>query len=90
MGLSKLREHGIVKLMLIFCKDGFERSDNESILYLKKEGKVDFLVVCFYVDNMIYFGSNEHLLAHIKSFMMKKFDLTYLGLLQYFLELEVK
>lgn len=39
---------------------------------------------------MLYFGSNEHLLANFKSTMMKKFEMTNLELLQYFLGLEVQ
>lgn len=77
-------------MAVFFHENGFERSGNEPTIYLKKEGKIDFLFICLYVDYMLYFGSNEHLLANFKSTMMKKFEMTNLELLQYFLGLEVQ
>lgn len=57
---------------------------------MKKNGKNEFLVVCLYVDDMIYMGSSESIIAEFKSCMMKKFEMINLGLLHYFLGLEVK
>ncbi|XP_047270513.1 uncharacterized mitochondrial protein AtMg00810-like [Capsicum annuum] len=65
-------------------------SKNEPTFYVKKQGKTDFLMMCLYVDDMIYMGSCESLVAEFKSFMIKKFEMTDLGLLQYFLGLEIK
>ncbi|KAJ8774045.1 hypothetical protein K2173_009476 [Erythroxylum novogranatense] len=39
---------------------------------------------------MIYMGSNELIIAKFKTCMMKKFEMTDLGLLHYFLGFEVK
>lgn len=50
----------------------------------------DFLVVCLYVDDMIYTGSCKTLAAEFKSCMMKEFEMSYLGIMQYFLGLQVK
>lgn len=47
-------------------------------------------MICLYVDDMIYTGSCESLVAEFKSSMMTNFEMTNLGLLQYFLGLEVK
>ena len=71
-------------------ENGFERSENEPTLYFKKQGKSDFLVVCLYVDDMIYMGSCESIVTDFKSCMTRKFEMTDLGLLHYFLGLEVK
>lgn len=90
MGLSKLHRAWYTKIEIYFHENRFEKSDNELALYLKKEGKVDILVICLYVDDMIYFESSEHLLIDFKFFMMQKFGMTYLDFLQYFLRLEVK
>lgn len=53
------------KIDSYFQENGFERSNYEPTLYIKSEGE-DFLVVCFYVDDMIYIGSNEFLLLNLK------------------------
>lgn len=72
-----------------FLENGFERSPNEPTLYVKKRGNSDFLVVCLYVDDMIYMDSNEAIVEEFKSCMMSKFEMTDLGLLHYFLGLEI-
>ncbi|XP_033509303.2 secreted RxLR effector protein 161-like [Nicotiana tomentosiformis] len=59
-------------------------------MYVKKQGTSDFLVVYLYVDDMIYKGSCETLVAEFKSCMMKEFEMSDLGTLQYFLGLQVK
>lgn len=56
---------------------------------MKKHDNGDFLVVCIYVDDMIYLGSSETLIAEFKSCMMGEFEMSDLGKLQYFLGLEV-
>lgn len=64
------------------------RSENEPTLYLKKEGS-DFLMICLYVDDIIYMGSSSALINKFKAGMMKMFEMTDLGKLHYFLGLEV-
>lgn len=49
-----------------------------------------FIIVCLYVDDIIYFSSSQKLLNEFKASMMKQFEMTDLGLLQYFLGLEVR
>lgn len=39
----------------------------------------DILVVCLYVDDMIYMGSFETFVAEFKSCMMKQFEISDLG-----------
>ena len=88
-GLKQAPRAWYSKIDAYFQQDGFERSDNEPTLYLKKQG-TEFLVVCLYVDDMIYLGSSKSILAEFKASMMKNFEMTNLGLLHYFLGLEVK
>ena len=57
---------------------------------MRQEGNNDFLVVCLYVDDIIYMGSSHSIVAKFKSSMMSRFEMTYLSLLHYFLGLEVK
>ena len=44
------------KVDFYFKENGFE-SKNKATLYMKKKSDVDFLVVCLYVDDMIFMGS---------------------------------
>lgn len=57
---------------------------------MKKRGNGDFLVVCLYVDDIIYMGSCESIVAKFKNCMMSKFEMSDLGMLHYFLGLEIK
>ena len=54
------------------------------------KNEADFIIVCLYVDDLIYFGSNHHLLADFKHSMMRNFEMTDLGILKYFLGMQVK
>ena len=66
--------------------NGFSRSSNEPTLYVKTEqGKI--LMACLYVDDMIYTGNL--MLEDSRTVMKKEFEMTNLGLMKYFLGLEV-
>ncbi|KAL3506653.1 hypothetical protein ACH5RR_032035 [Cinchona calisaya] len=71
-----------------FRKNGFERSKNEPTMYVKK-CQHDLLIVCLYVDGMIYMGSSYSFICEFRSCMMTKIEMTDLGLLPYFLGIEV-
>ncbi|KAG6433701.1 hypothetical protein SASPL_105316 [Salvia splendens] len=71
-------------------QDGFERSANEPTLYAKKGNNGSLLLVCVYVDDIIYMGSSNSLVTEFKESMMNMFEMTDLGLLNYFLGLEIK
>ena len=88
-GLKQAPRAWYSKIDLFFQDSGFARSDNEPTLYLKKQGNAEFLVVCLYVDDIIYFGSLKSLVDDFKSCMMRKFEMIDLGMLRYFLGLEV-
>ncbi|KAK9101268.1 hypothetical protein Scep_024698 [Stephania cephalantha] len=70
-------------------KNGYTRSENEPTLYVKKEGKSDLIIICLYVDDIIYTSSSSSLLNKFKSQMMHEFEMSDMGLLHYFLGLEV-
>lgn len=78
---SKIDDHLIQR--------GFERSSCEPTLYKKKEGD-SVLLVCLYVDDVIYMWSRKSMVDEFKQRLMNTFEMSDLGLLQYFLGLEVK
>ena len=57
---------------------------------MKKQGDNDFLVVCLYVDDIIYMVSSSSVVGEFKSSMLSRFEMTDMGLLHYFLGLKVK
>ncbi|XP_057785127.1 uncharacterized mitochondrial protein AtMg00810-like [Salvia miltiorrhiza] len=57
---------------------------------MKKGGNNGLLLVCVYVDDIIYMGSSHSLITEFKESMMNMFEMTDLGLLHYFLGLEIK
>ncbi|KAL0558837.1 hypothetical protein IC582_003419 [Cucumis melo] len=88
-GLKQAPRAWYSKIDEYFQQNGFKRSANEPTLYVKKGGKNDFIIVCLYVDDIIYTSSSKSLVAEFKSHMKNKFEMTDLGLLHFFLGLEV-
>ncbi|XP_039135777.1 uncharacterized mitochondrial protein AtMg00810-like [Dioscorea cayenensis subsp. rotundata] len=68
---------------------GFQRSKNEPIVYMQVSKNLDILLLCLYVDDIIFMGSSMAMVNKFRESMMNTFDMTDLGLLQYFLGLEV-
>ena len=67
--------------------NGFNRSNNEPTLYVKIDQQGKMSIVCLYVDDMIYVGDLV-LEEFMSEFMKKEFEID-LGLMKYFLGLEV-
>ena len=58
-------------------------------LYVKTEKGGNILIICLYVDDLIFTGNNEEMFEFFKKSMMKEFEMTDLGLMRYFLGVEV-
>lgn len=76
------------KIGTFLRQNGSERSENELTFYVKKHGK-SILIVCLYVDYINHMSSSFFLIDEFKAYMKNKFEMTNLGLLHYFLCLEV-
>ena len=63
---------------------GFRRSENEATLYLKQNEDGLKLVVSLYVDDMLVTGSNVRLLVEFKMEMQDVFEMSDLGIMNYF------
>jgi len=68
---------------------GFQKSLSEAILYVKKIND-DVLVISLYVDDLIVTGSNIQQVEEFKQKMMQFFEMTDLGLISFFLGMEIK
>ncbi|GAB2282289.1 hypothetical protein Dimus_039534 [Dionaea muscipula] len=67
----------------------FVRCPHEYALYVKKE-KGSLLLVCVYVDDIIFTGDDERILAGIKKLMKQHFEMTDLGYMSYYLGISVQ
>eukprot|EP00253_Pinus_taeda_P029795 PITA_29795 len=66
----------------------FDKCEGEPTVYIKeKDGKI--LIVVLYVDDVIFIGNDDYLIKSFKSAMKEEFEMTDMGLLRYFLGIEV-
>jgi hypothetical protein len=68
---------------------GFTKCDTEHALYTRRSRR-GLLIVGVYVDDLIVTGESEDDAAEFKREMMKKFKMSDLGLLSYYLGVEVE
>lgn len=66
------------------------RSQNEHTLYKKIEGNDRILLVWIYVYDIVYLISSQTLVENFRHDMKKTFEMSDLGLLNYFLGLEMR
>jgi hypothetical protein len=68
---------------------GFQKSLSELTLYVKKIDD-DVLIVSLYVDDLLVTGSNLQQIERFKQDMMQAFEMSDLGLMSFFLGMEIK
>lgn len=47
------------------------------------------MIVCLYVDDLIYTKNDKELFDNFKHSMMEEFEMTDLGMMHYFLDIEI-
>ncbi|KAA0054728.1 Retrovirus-related Pol polyprotein from transposon TNT 1-94 [Cucumis melo var. makuwa] len=67
----------------------FQKCPYEHTLFVKLGGDGKMLIVCLYVDDLIYTGNDVAMFEKFKQSMMFKFDMSDLGKMHYFLGFEV-
>nr|GEU56685.1 retrovirus-related Pol polyprotein from transposon TNT 1-94 [Tanacetum cinerariifolium] len=68
----------------------FRRSSGELTLYMKQFNSKEGLIISFYVGDLLVIGSNDYLVKEFKKQMESKFDMSDMGLISYFLGMEIK
>eukprot|EP00253_Pinus_taeda_P028689 PITA_28689 len=69
-------------------ENGFDKCEGEPTVYIKEnDGKI--LIVVLYVDDIIFTGNDVCLIENFKTVMKEEFEMTDMGLLRYFLGIEV-
>ncbi|CAL5391936.1 unnamed protein product [Camellia sinensis] len=72
-----------------FNEKGFQISKSEPTLYIKRQGTAGIVIVSLYVDDLVFTGNDEKLIEDFKREMMKKYEMSDLGLLHHFLGIEI-
>jgi hypothetical protein len=71
-------------------QNGFIKCLYEHSVYMKTDDKGDFLILCLYMDDLLFIGSSEKMFVEFKQSMFKEFEMIDIGLMSYFLGIEVK
>ena len=72
-----------------FCISyGFDHCHSDPTVYTHKQG-IDLLILVLFVDDLIFAGSFSSMIQSIQQALMGQFDMIDLGLLHYFLGLQV-
>lgn len=87
-GLKQAPRAWFSRIESYFKREGFQKSNYDHALFLKKNGD-KLLLVSLYVDDLLYAGSDEHMCTEFKLSMQKEFEMTDLGKMKFFLGVEV-
>lgn len=88
-GLRQAPRAWYAKLNACLEKLGFKRCPSEHAVYTKKNGGEN-LIVAVYVDDLLVTGSSVAIIEDFKNQMNQAFEMTDMGLLSYYLGIEVK
>ena len=88
-GLKQAPRAWFSRIEEYFGKEGFEKSENEETLFIKRNKQGNILIVSVYVDDLIYTGDDLLMMREFKMSMEREFDMSDLGKMRYFLGIEV-
>jgi hypothetical protein len=86
-GLKQAPQDWYAKMDSFLISTGFSRCHSDPNVYTKKVG-IHIIIFVLYVDDLILTGSDSKLLNHVKTSRKKKFEMTNLGFMHYFLGLQ--
>jgi hypothetical protein len=87
-GLKQAPRAWYAKMENFLIDTRFSRCHSDPNVYTKKVGS-HLITLVLYVDDLILTGSDSKLLNHVKTSLKKKFEMTDVGFLHYFLGLQV-
>eukprot|EP00253_Pinus_taeda_P005010 PITA_05010 len=87
-GLKQAPRAWYAKMDNFLLESGFSRCHSDNTVYTKTVEN-SLIILVLYVDDLILTGSDPILINHVKSSLKKKFEMTDLGHLHYFLGLQV-
>jgi hypothetical protein len=71
-------------------QNGFTKCPYMHVVYMKKSHWGEFLIICLYVDDLLYTGNSSEMFKEFKQSMFREFEITDNGLMSHFLGIEVK
>eukprot|EP00253_Pinus_taeda_P029599 PITA_29599 len=87
-GLKQVPRAWYSRIDFYLLENEFDKCEGEPTIYIKeKDGKL--LIVVLYVDDVIFTGNDNYLIENFKAFMKEEFETIDMGLLRYFLGIEV-
>ncbi|BBG98549.1 ADP glucose pyrophosphorylase large subunit 1 [Prunus dulcis] len=89
-GLKQAPRAWYSRIDAYFAKEGFQKCPYEHTLFTKIGADGKILIVCLYVDDLIYTGNDMTMFDVFKKSMMAEFEMSDLGLMYYFLGIEVE
>ena len=89
-GLKQAPRAWYTRVDLYFQENGFLKCPYEPALYIKSNAKGDMLIVCLYVDDLIFTGNNPSMFDEFRKDMNSNFEMTDMGLMSFFLGLEIE
>lgn len=88
-GLKQSSRAWYSRIEAYFLKFGFTKCPYEHTMFVKNGEKGKILIVCLYVDDLIFTGNCDIMFADFKKSVMNEFEMSDLGLMHYFLGIEV-
>eukprot|EP00253_Pinus_taeda_P024726 PITA_24726 len=87
-GLKQAPRAWYSRIDFYLLEKDFDKCEGEPTVYIKeKDGKI--LIVVLYVNDVIFTGNNNYLIENFRSVMKEEFEMIDMGLLRYFLGIEV-
>ena len=69
-------------------KEGFQKCPYEHTLFVKVSDRGKMLIVCLYIDDLIFTSNDSVMFERFKKSMMVEFEMSDLGMMHYFLGIE--
>ncbi|KAJ7954712.1 Retrovirus-related Pol polyprotein from transposon TNT 1-94 [Quillaja saponaria] len=88
-GLKQAPQAWYSRIDKYFLEESFEKCPYEHTLFVKNEDGGKMLLVCLYVDDLIFTGNDVVMFEKFKKSMMVEFEMSDLGMMHYFLGIEV-
>ena len=88
-GLKQAPRAWFSRIEAYFLKEGFRKCPYEHTLFVKIGDKEKLLIVCLYVNDLIFTGNDDVMFKEFKKSMMVEFEMFDLDMMHYFLGIEV-
>ncbi|KAM7520343.1 hypothetical protein LguiB_019305 [Lonicera macranthoides] len=89
-GLKQAPRAWYSRIDAYFSKEGFQKCPYEHTLFTKIGDGGQILIVCLYVDDLIFTGNSRAMFENFKQSMMLEFEMSDLGKMHFFLGIEVQ